>query len=193
FRGTVSEGRRSVRRSRRPLWQRLYLDLLCLAGSGLVYWLTARTGFTAVVNPDSNPTLSLSVYMFLAPALLWLGAALLLVRLRGRVFGWLTARAAGKRASTLPSFLLASASRRAAAVNRGLLLVGLLLAFGVELGVFSATYDQQARIDAQLTLGADVVANVPPGVIASHGVQQRVARLPGAAATTSVDLAYASV
>ena len=35
--------------------------------------MTARTGFSAVVNPDSNPTLSLSVYMFLAPALLWVG------------------------------------------------------------------------------------------------------------------------
>jgi len=30
-----------------------------------------------------------------------------------------------------------------------------LLAFGVELGLFTATYDQQARVDAQLTLGAD--------------------------------------
>ncbi|MDX6472749.1 MAG: putative transport system permease protein, partial [Gaiellaceae bacterium] len=80
FRASVSENRRSARRERAPLWQRLYLDLLCLVVSGLVYWLTARTGFSAVVNPDSNPTLSLSVYMFLAPALLWLGAALLLVR-----------------------------------------------------------------------------------------------------------------
>jgi putative ABC transport system permease protein len=72
FRGTVGEARRSVRRSRKPLWERLYLDLLCLCVAGLVYWLTARTGFSAVVNPDSNPTLSLSVYMFLAPALLWM-------------------------------------------------------------------------------------------------------------------------
>ena len=65
--------------SGKPLWQRLYLDVVALAVSGLVYWLTARTGFSAVVNPDSNPTLSLSVYMFLAPALLWIGATLLLV------------------------------------------------------------------------------------------------------------------
>ena len=56
-----------------PLWQRLYLDVGALAVSGLIYWLTARTGFSAVVNPDSNPTLSLSVYMFFAPALLWIG------------------------------------------------------------------------------------------------------------------------
>ena len=81
----------SVRRAGKPLWQRLYLDVVALAVSGLVYWLTARTGFSAVVNPDSNPTLSLSVYMFLAPALLWIGAALLLVRLRGRRVAWLAA------------------------------------------------------------------------------------------------------
>src|SRR5207302_8074140 len=96
----VSEGRRSARRHEKPLWQRLYLDLLALGVSGLVYYLTARTGFSAVVNPDSNPTLSLSVYMFLAPALLWLGATLLLVRLRGRALAWLVQRTAGERAKT---------------------------------------------------------------------------------------------
>src|SRR5205085_8752021 len=146
FRGTVAESRRSVRRSGAPLWQRLYLDLVALAVAGLVYWLTARTGFSAVVNPDSNPTLSLSVYMFLAPAFLWLGATLLLVRLRGSALAWLAARAGGDRARSWPRFLLVSASRRGAAINRGLLVVGLLLAFGVELGLFSATYDQQARV-----------------------------------------------
>src|SRR5207244_2609228 len=57
FRASVGESRRSVQRPRRPLWQRLYLDLIALAVAGLVYWLTARTGFSAVVNPDSNPTL----------------------------------------------------------------------------------------------------------------------------------------
>ena len=99
-----------------PLWQKLCLDPLALVVSGLVYWLTARTGFSAVINPDSNPTLSLSVYMFLAPALLWIGAALLLVRLRGRLFSWL----APARATTERGYLLASATRRAAVVNRGL-------------------------------------------------------------------------
>jgi len=156
--------------------------VLALAVAGLVYWLTARTGFSAVVNPDSNPTLSLSVYMFLAPALLWLGAALLLVRLRGRAVSWLVQRVVGRRARTWPAFLLASAGRRGAAINRGLVVVGLLLAFGVELGLFTATYDQQARVDAQLTLGADVVANAPA-----------VPRVAGIQATTPVDHSYAYV
>ena len=176
-----------------PLWQRLYLDVAALAVSGLIYWLTARTGFSAVVNPDSNPTLSLSVYMFFAPALLWLGATLLLVRLRGRVVSWLAGRGAGRRPTSPRGFLLASAGRRGAAINRGLVLVALLLAFGVNLGLFTATYDQQARVDAQLTLGADVVATAPPGVVASKGLARRIAAVPGVASVSAVDHSYAYV
>jgi putative ABC transport system permease protein len=193
FRTSIGEGRRSVRRNTQPLWQRLYLDLLALAVAGLVYWLTVRTGFSAVVNPDSNPTLSLSVYMFLAPALLWLGTTLLLVRLRGGAVAWLARRLSGGRPTTSSGFLLASAGRRGVAINRGLLVLGLLLAFGVNLGLFTATYDQQARIDAQLTLGADVVATAPPGAVAHAALVRRIARLRGAAAVGAVDHSYAYV
>jgi putative ABC transport system permease protein len=193
FRASVGEGRRSVRRGGRPLWQRLYLDVVALGVAGLVYWLTVRTGFSAVVNPDSNPTLSLSVYMFLAPALLWLGAALLLIRLRGRMVGWSAARIAGGRATTPAGFLLASAGRRGPAINRGLLVLGLLLAFSVNLGIFSATYEQQARVDAQLTLGADVVARARAGAITRGRLLQALARLPGAAGVSAVDHTYAYV
>jgi len=193
FRGSVTESRRSVRRVATPLWQRLYLDLIALAIAGLVYWLTARTGFSAVVNPDSNPTLSLSIYMFLAPALLWIGAALLLLRFRGRTLAWVAAHAAGGRARTTFGFLLASAGRRGTALNRGLLVLGLLLAFGVNLGIFTATYDQQARVDAQLTLGADVVAAAPPGAITRNAVVKRVSHLQGADGVSAVDHAYAYV
>ncbi len=182
FRAGIGDSRRSARREQQPLWQRLYLDALALAVAGLVYWLTARTGFSAVVNPDSNPTLSLSVYMFLAPALLWLGATLLLVRLRGSALAWLARRVAGAHVRTWPGFLLVSAGRRGVAINRGLVVVGLLLAFGVELGLFTATYDQQARVDAQLTLGADVVVSAPT-----------VPHLAGIQGMTRVDHSYAYV
>ncbi|HEX8959462.1 MAG TPA: FtsX-like permease family protein, partial [Solirubrobacterales bacterium] len=190
---SVSEGRRTARRSGRPLWQRLHLDLIALALSGLIYWLTASTGFSAIVNPDSNPTLSLSVYMFFAPTLLWIGAALLLVRLRGRLMSALISRAGRGQPTARRDFLRASAARRGAAINRGLILVGLLLAFGVSLGVFVATYDQQASVDAQLTLGADVTATAPPGVAAKQGLAAKIARIPGVAATTALDHSYAYV
>jgi putative ABC transport system permease protein len=190
---TVSEGRRSVRHADKPLWQRLYLDFVALGLSGLIYWLTARTGFSAVVNPDSNPTLSLSVYMFFAPALLWIGAAALLVRLRGRALAWLVVRVPRGRRPGWRTLLLVSAGRRGAAINRGLVIVSLLLAFGVALGVFEATYDQQARVDAQLTLGADVVVTAPPAVIANHRLAGQIARIPGVAGTSIVDHSYAYV
>ena len=193
FRSSISDARRTVRRATTPLWQRLYLDLLAVAAASLVYWLTVRTGFSAVVNPDSNPTLSLSVYMFLGPALLWLGATLLLVRLRGGAIASLAGRLAGGRATTTGGFLLASASRRGGSINRGLLVLGLLLAFGVNLGIFTATYDQQARVDAQLTLGADVVATAPPGSLARTPLLQRIARLHGVAGVSAVDHSYAYV
>jgi len=193
WRASISVGRRTALRDHKPLWQRLYLDFLALGLSGLIYWLTASTGFTAVVNPDSNPTLSLSVYMFFGPALLWIGATLLLVRLRGRALAWSAGRVAGPRASTHTGFLLASASRRGSAINRGLTIVGLLLAFGVNLGIFTATYDQQARVDAQLTLGADVTASAPPGVAASHDLAARITAIRGVQAATSVDHSYAYV
>ncbi|HWX97904.1 MAG TPA: ABC transporter permease [Solirubrobacteraceae bacterium] len=193
LRNSVATGRRGTRREGKPLWQRLYLDIICLGVSGLVYWLTASTGFSAVVSPDSNPTLSLSVYMFFAPALLWIGATLLLVRLRGRALSWVIARTVRGRASTPRAFLLVSAGRRGAAINRGLVVVGLLLAFGVNLGIFSATYNQQVKADAQLTLGADVTATTAPGVAAQRNLTRQIAALPGVAAATGVEHSYAYV
>jgi putative ABC transport system permease protein len=191
---TVAAGRRGTGDGRAPLWRRLYLDFAALAISGLIYWLTASTGFSAVVNPDSNPTLSLSIYMFFAPTLLWVGATLLLVRLRGTVFSAVASRLRGsEQYPGRRTFLLASASRRGPAINRGLIFVGLLLAFGVSLGVFAATYNQQAGVDAQLTLGADVTATAPPGVTARAGLPKRIEAVPGVAATSPVDHSYAYV
>src|SRR5436190_1627501 len=193
LRREIAHGRRSAVRDRPPFWQRYWLDVAALALSGLIYWLTIRTGFAAVISPDANPTLSLSIYMFFGPALLWVGATLLLVRLRGRGLAWLAGRAASRRPGSLGSLVLASAGRRGSAIHRGLAVVGLLLAFGVSLAIFSATYDQQARVDAQLTLGADVTVDVPPSSHGQPNLAARVARAPGVAATTRVEHSYAYV
>lgn len=193
LRASVADSRRTGRREGKPLWQRLYLDWIALSISGLIYWLTASTGFSAVVNPDSNPTLSLSVYMFFAPALLWIGATLLLVRLRARGIAWLADRASGTSFDSGKRFLLASVARRGPAINRGLVVVGLLLAFGVNLGIFSATYNQQSSIDAQLTLGADIAVAAPPGVVGSKHLASRIAAVPGVRSTTALDHSYAYI
>jgi putative ABC transport system permease protein len=188
----VSEGRRATRQRSVPAWRRYYLDFAALALSGLIYWLTIRTGFSAVLSPDSNPTLSISVYMFFGPALLWIGTTLLLVRLRGRFMSALARRAAG-RPEGFGTLIVSSLGRRAVAVNRGLVVIGLLLAFAVSLSVFTATYDQQAKVDAQLTLGADVTVTTPPGQAGSASLASKVSTVPGVAATTAVNHSYAYV
>ncbi len=190
---TVADARRGGSRRGAPLWRRLGLDFLALTVSGLIYWLTARTGFSAVVNPDSNPTLSLAVYMFFAPTLLWIGITLLLVRAHGRLFAWVASRLVRRNAMGWGALLLSSAGRRSEAINRGLITLGLLLAFAVSLGVFAATYDQQSNVDARLTLGGDVTVTAPPGAVTEHALQSRVAHVPGVAATTAVDHSYAYV
>ncbi|MDX6410572.1 MAG: putative transport system permease protein, partial [Gaiellaceae bacterium] len=115
------------------------------------------------------------------------------LRLRGRALTSLARLGRGKRATTPQAFLLASASRRGEALNRGLLLVGLLLAFGVSLGVFTATYNQQSRVDAELTLGADAVVTAPAGAIQQKKLTAAVSRVAGVSRVSPMDHSYAYV
>jgi putative ABC transport system permease protein len=59
--------------------------------------------------------------------------------------------------------------------------------------VFTATYDQQSTVDAQLTLGADIIATAPPGIAAKDGLAAKLARVPGVAGTSAVEHSYAYV
>jgi putative ABC transport system permease protein len=193
-RAAVAGARARAPRAGRPLWARLYLDVLALALSGVVYAIDRATGLSAVVNPDSNPTLALSLYSFLAPTLLWIGVTLLMVRFGSRALAWAARRmpAAGAAVSALP-FLLQSTGRRARPVSRAVIVVGLLLSFSVSLGIFSATYDQQSVADARLTLGADVVVNAPPGTSLTASALAAAASAPGVQTASPMLHSYAYV
>jgi putative ABC transport system permease protein len=73
-------------------------------------------------------------------------------------------------------------SRQRRLLSRGLMIIGLTASFAVSTAVFNQTYQQQSRVDAQLTNGADVTAatsaaaGLPPGSFAAGR------RLPGVAA-----------
>jgi putative ABC transport system permease protein len=194
YRAAVAGARARAPRTRGPLWARLYLDVIALVLSGVVYAIDRATGLSAVVNPDSNPTLALSLYSFLAPTLLWIGITLVMVRLLSRALAWAAKRlpAAGAAVSALP-FLIQSTGRRAGPVSRAVIVVGLLLSFSVSLGIFSATYDQQSLADARLTLGADVVVNAPPGSSLSAATLSAAATAPGVQATSPMLHSYAYV
>jgi putative ABC transport system permease protein len=182
---TVRGAREVVGRARRPLWARLYLDLWLLAAAVVIFWRLVRSGYQVILAPEGVATISVSYSTFLAPLLFWLGAALLSWRVstavlaRGRPA---LARAARPMAGGLSGVVAAAMSRQRRLLSRGLMIIGLTASFAVSTAVFNQTYQQQSRVDAQLTNGADVAATttaaagLPPGSFAA------ARRLPGVAA-----------
>jgi putative ABC transport system permease protein len=173
---SVRQAREVVGPVRRPLWARLYIDLWLLAGAGVVFWQSVHSGYQVVLAPEGVATISVSYATFLAPLLLWIGAALLAWRLSNATLGRgrpLLARAAGPLAGGLAGVVAASMSRQRRLLSRGLLIMALTASFAVSTAVFNQTYSAQSRVDAQLTNGSDVTATttaaagLPPGIFAA--------------------------
>jgi putative ABC transport system permease protein len=161
----VGAGRVEVLEPPRPLWMRLYLDLFALAGAGAIFATTSASGYQLVLAPEGVPKISVDYWAFAGPALLWLGAALLIWRLvetglrRGRRFvGWLLRPLAGPLAGTVAAALRRQRRPIATAVT----VLAAAVAFAVSTATFNATYQQQAEVDARLTNGADVTVAAGP-------------------------------
>ncbi|MEW2160944.1 FtsX-like permease family protein [Streptomyces sp. NPDC007189] len=165
---TVAETRKEsgARSTRSPWWMRYGLDFALLIGSWLVFRASSGNQYALVLAPEGVPSISVSYWAFLGPALLWIGAALLLWRLTllalthgrpalARLARPLTASLAGTTAATL--------SRRRRPLTRSVVLLALAVSFAVSTAVFNSTYQQQAEVDARLTNGADVTVTEPPG------------------------------
>jgi putative ABC transport system permease protein len=112
-----------------------------------------------VLNAEGNPTVTLALTSFVAPFLLWIGGTLLLLRVVGRLL------AAGRFSALLGRMFGAggelaarSLSSRAAAASRAIVLMALAVSFATSTLTFDATYRQQQRVDAALSLGADLKA-----------------------------------
>ena len=164
LREEVSAGRQELQRTRAPLWQRLYLDVLALIGGAVVYVIAGGSGIHPVLNAEGNPTVTLALTSFVAPLLFWSGGTLLLLRIIGKFIsrsGWI-ARALQPILGPGGNLAGRSLTARAAAASRAIVVLALAVSFATSVLVFDATYRQQQRIDAELTLGADIKA-VPTG------------------------------
>ncbi|MFL5996517.1 MAG: FtsX-like permease family protein [Streptomyces sp.] len=165
---TVADTRKQegVRPSRSPWWLRYGLDFVLLIGSWLVFRASSGNQYALVLAPEGVPSISVSYWAFLGPALLWIGAALLLWRLtllaltRGRP---LLTRLARPLTASLAATTSAVLTRRRRPLARSVVLLALAVSFAVSTAVFNATYQQQAEVDARLTNGADVTVTEPPG------------------------------
>ena len=179
---TVTAARAHVRRTRPPRWTRFGLDVAVLAASGTLFWLAGRGGYQIVLAPEGVPTISVSYWAFVAPALLWIGAALLVWRLADLLLGrgWpLVARALRPLARSLSRIVAHSLSRQRAPLARAVVLLALALAFAASTATFNATYQAQAEVDAQLTNGADVTVTEPPGSAVPPDAGTKIAAIPG--------------
>jgi putative ABC transport system permease protein len=158
-RQTVAASRLSVGRGGAPLWQRYWLDVVLLAASGLLFWQTASTGYQIVLAPEGVPATAVDYKAFLSPALFWVGSALLIVRLASVTIGtngWLLRAIVAPFSGRLAPVVAASLSLQARRITLGVAMTALAISFAASTAIFNTTYNAQARVDAELTNGADV-------------------------------------
>ncbi|MDL2336197.1 MAG: ABC transporter permease, partial [Chloroflexota bacterium] len=151
-------GRQEIQRVRAPFWQRYYLDIASIIAAVAIFLLTGGTGLHPVFNAEGNPTVTLALTSFLAPFLLWLGVTLFLLRVAGGLLnrGGGVVRWLGAVLGPGGELAARSLQSRAPAAARTVVLLALTVSFATSLIIFDATYRQQQRVDAQLTLGADL-------------------------------------
>jgi putative ABC transport system permease protein len=179
---TVRAAQVTVRDPRPPLWSRIYLDIIFLAGGGIIFWQSMQNAYQVILAPEGVPTISINYLTLLAPLMLWIGFALLAWRLsnltlaRGKRF---LRRAVSLITQGLSGLVTASMSRQQSLLSRGLVIMALAVSFAVTVAVFNTTYMNQARVDAQLTNGADVTVSTTASSGLPEGLPQSVKSLTG--------------
>jgi putative ABC transport system permease protein len=195
-RATVAAGRAGVRRTRPPAWTRFGLDIIVLATCGVLFWLAGRSGYQVVLAPEGVPSISVSYWAFVAPALLWIGGALFIWRLsdvllsRGRSAVAVLLRPV---AGSLSRLLSHSLSRQRAPLARAIVLLALTAAFAASTATFNGTYQAQAEVDAQLTNGADVTVTEAPGAAVPPSAAKPLAAVPGVRAVEPIQHRFAYI
>ncbi|HDZ74895.1 MAG TPA: ABC transporter permease [Aurantimonas coralicida] len=194
---TVLRGRTSMSRNSDPLWQRLWLDLIFLAGAAVIFLQSASSNYQVVLAPEGVTATAVDYTAFLSPLLFWVGSVLLTIRLAswwiGRSAGTMEATATriGLAKTTAPS-VAAGLSRQHRRIAGGIALVSLAFSFAVAASIFNLTYNGQTRVDAMLTNGADVTVTgstaTPVGPVVPT-----IQAMPGVAAVAPMQHRFAYV
>jgi putative ABC transport system permease protein len=190
-RSTVMAASRTIERQQPPLWARAHVDLLLLVLAAVIFWRSASAGYQVVLAPEGVAATSVDYTAFLAPLILWIGLGLLTVRLATLAFSRGRALISSELVpftGQLAAMVAATLARQSRRLTVGLALTALAFAFAASTAAFNATYEAQAKVDAELTNGADVTVagtsaapagNVLaalrklPGVVAAEPMQHR--------------------
>ncbi len=193
---TVASGRAQISPQIAPIWARLGLDGVILAGAALVFLATTSTGYHLVLAPEGVPAISVSYWAFAGPALLWLGAALLTWRLADLLLGrgrGLLARVLRPVTGRLGPTIANGMSRQRRPLVRAIVMLALAVAFAASTATFNATYRQQAEVDAQLTNGADVTVTPAPGAVMAPDTAATLAAVAGVQAVEPIQHRFAYI
>ncbi|MBB3386624.1 MULTISPECIES: ABC transporter permease [unclassified Rhizobium] len=192
---TVSAARRTIAVIAEPVWRRLWLDAILLASAGLFFWQTSSTGYQIVLAPEGVAGTAVDYKAFIAPALLWLGLALLTLRLSNSVIsnnGVLLRTFIRPASGALAPIVAAALSRQARRLTAGIAMTALAIAFATSTAIFNGTYNAQSRVDAELTNGSDVTIS---GALEKPAEEHlpALAALPDAAAAEPMQHRFAYV
>ncbi|MEO8688815.1 MAG: FtsX-like permease family protein [Solirubrobacteraceae bacterium] len=164
LRREVSGERRELAEEPVPLWRRARLDMLGLAAAGAAAVIVVRTGgFDAprgVVSTGEATTLRSG--LLVVPLAVWFAGILLAVRVSEAAAVRLPHPAPPRFGPVVRGVLSRTISRRARSLVLGVAGVGLVMAFGVGLATFAATYDGAKAADAAFTVGADLRVTPSP-------------------------------
>ena len=192
---TVVANRQSLAPRPRPLWARIWLDIVLLGLSAIIFWRTASSGYQVVLAPEGVPGTAVDYPAFLAPLFLWVGGGLLSLRLcrlalrRGRHALAAVIRPFGPE---LSDTIAASLAREHARIAAGITLTALAFAFAVTTSIFNTTYNAQLVVDAQLSNGADVTVSGSIGAPAGDRLAE-IKTAPGVAAAEPMQHRFAYV
>jgi putative ABC transport system permease protein len=194
-RSTVVAAGRTIGPEQTPLWARLYLDVFLLALATLIFWRSASGGYQVVLAPEGVAGTSVDYTAFLSPLLLWIGLGLLTIRLAraGLTYG----RSAlsvllTPVAGPLSGIVVSALSRQSRRLTVGIAMAALAFAFASSTAIFNTTYEAQARIDAELTNGADVTVRGTTAAPAAGALEQ-LRKIPGVVAAQPMQHRYAYV
>ena len=164
----VSQERQQMQAVDMPGWRRLRLDLALLVAAAIAEILAVRTG---ALDPPSGSVysgvaISLPSQLLLAPLIAWVGGLLLCVRLLLAILARLPEPSSLQFGSVIRGVLSRSLRRRSWAIATGTIGLGLVVAFGMSLATFAATYDAAKIADSRFVVGSDL--RITPSILSAR-------------------------
>ena len=158
LRREVSGERRELAVEQQPPWRRLRLDYAAMAILGCAALIAViRGGFDAPAGAVSTgEATALKSHLLALPLGVWFAGTVLSVRAFEELARRSPIAAPPRFGSIVGGILARTLSRRARTLATGITGVALVVAFGVGLAIFAATYDGAKRADAEFTVGSNL-------------------------------------